>query len=99
MDDGEETLLSISMSGREMPSANARQQKCEGTITIPVFIGPDEFFSFCMRRKIPLNNTTRGICQQPRGGKLLHGDVSLTMEPLAGRRLHRKRRRISEAAR
>jgi hypothetical protein len=31
-------------------------------------------------------NDARGICQQPRGGKLLHGDVSLTMGPLVRRR-------------
>ena len=59
--------LSLSMSGREMPSANARQQKREGTITVPVFIGPDEFFSFCMRRKIPLNKTTRPEFANSRG--------------------------------
>ena len=41
--------------------------KREGTIIIPVFIDPDEFFSFCKRRKIPLNKTMRAGFANSRG--------------------------------
>src|SRR6476620_10578430 len=82
MEDGEDTLPLTFDEWERNAEYERAAAKREGTIVIPVFIDPDEFFSFCMRWKIPLNKTTRGICQQPRGGKFLHGDVSLTMGPL-----------------
>ena len=66
MDDGEALPPTFDEWERNAECERAADKR-EGTITIPVFIDPDEFFSFCMRRKIPLNKTTRAEFANSRG--------------------------------
>src|SRR6478736_4917684 len=57
MEDEEDTLPLTFDEWERNAEYERAAAKREGTIVIPVFIDPDEFFSFCMRWKIPLNKT------------------------------------------
>ena len=54
MEDGEDLPLAFD-EWEKNAECELAAAKREGTITIPVFIYPDEFFSFCNKWKIPLN--------------------------------------------
>ena len=64
MEDGEDAFP---LTFDEWERNEREAAKREGIIIIPVFIDPDEFFSFCNRRKIPLNKTTRAGFANSRG--------------------------------
>jgi hypothetical protein len=67
---GREDTLPLTFDEREgVRSANVTAAEREGTILIPVFIDPTEFFSFCKKWKILLNKTTCKLRQQPRASK------------------------------
>jgi hypothetical protein len=67
MEDGEDTLPLTFDEWERNAEYERAAAKREGTIVIPVLIDPDEFFSFCMRWKIPLNKTTRAEFANSRG--------------------------------
>ena len=59
MEDGEDIFPLAFDEWEKNAECELAAAKREGTITIPVFIYPDEFFSFCNKWKIPLNKKTR----------------------------------------
>ena len=66
MEDGEDLPLAFD-EWEKNAECELAAAKREGTITIPVFIYPDEFFSFCDKWKIPLNKKTRAEFANSRG--------------------------------
>jgi hypothetical protein len=67
MEDGEDTLPLSFDEWERNAECEREAAKVEGTIIIPVLIDPDEFFSFCKRRKIPLNKAMREGFANSRG--------------------------------
>jgi hypothetical protein len=67
MEDGEDTLPLTFDEWERNAECERETAKREGIIIIPVLLDPDEFFSFCKRRKIPLNKTMREGFANSRG--------------------------------
>jgi len=67
MEDGEDIFPLAFDEWEKNAECELAAAKREGTITIPVFIYPDEFFSFCDKWKIPLNKKTRAEFADSRG--------------------------------
>jgi hypothetical protein len=67
MEDGEDTLPLCFDEWERDAKLEQEAAKRELDFIIPVFIDPDEFYSFCLRRKIPLNKMTREAFANSRG--------------------------------
>lgn len=67
MEDGEEAFPLTFDEWQKNAECEREVAKREGGNIIPVFIDPDEFFSYCTRRKIPLNKATRAEFANSRG--------------------------------
>ena len=67
MEDGEDIFPLAFDEWEKNAECELAAAKRGGTITIPVFIYPEEFFSFCNRWKIPLNKKTRAEFADSRG--------------------------------
>jgi len=63
MDDGEKLPLNFDEWEKNAESERA----AEGLNLIPVFIGPDEFFTFCKEKKISPNRATAAAFARSRG--------------------------------
>ena len=50
MEDAGRRSRVLSMNGRRMPRTNGRRQSATAEI-IPVFLDPDEFFTFCREKE------------------------------------------------
>jgi hypothetical protein len=67
MEDGEDNFPLAFDEWQKNAECELADAKRVGTIMIPVFIYPDEFFSFCNKWKIPLNKKTRAEFANSRG--------------------------------
>jgi hypothetical protein len=67
MEDGEEAFPLTFDEWERNAECEREAAKRELDFIIPVIIDPDEFLSFCWRRKIPLNKTTRAEFANSRG--------------------------------
>ena len=85
MDDGEDTLPLAFDEWERNAECERAAAKTRGNNHNSGFHRPRRVFLVLYAAENPAQqNDARGICQQPRGCKLLHGDVSLTMEPSHG---------------
>ena len=66
MDDGETLPLSFD-EWEKMAESERAVAKREGVSIIPVFLDPDEFFTFCKEKKIPPNSATAAAFASSRG--------------------------------
>jgi hypothetical protein len=66
MEDGETFPLAFDDWEKNADSERAVEER-EGISIIPVFIDPDEFFTFCMEKKISPNSATAAAFASSRG--------------------------------
>jgi hypothetical protein len=66
MDDGEKLPLNFDEWEKNAESERAAAKR-EGLNIMPVFFGPDEFFTFCKEKKISPNRATAAAFASSRG--------------------------------